>query len=239
MWVFDHFHTVPTPELEAAFECWTVTSTLARDTKRVKVGQMVGCNGFRNPALYAKIASTVDVASHGKLYAGIGAGWYEHEWRAYGYGFPEARDRAGMLREACEITHKMWTEDYSEFRVGDDMLYGGDGDDFTPGPPAFPGGLSGGPGKDVLYGGAGNDLLNGGSGPIADHQRDELYCGKGRDHYSAEDIDYVDSSCEEGQLVDTGGPSLIVLAGAALFSMGLLLGRSLIRRALVWHAPRR
>src|SRR5829696_4709560 len=88
IWVFDHFHTVPPPELEATFECWTITSTLARDTKRVKVGQMVGCNGYRNPALYAKIASTVDVASHGRLYAGIGAGWYEHEWKAYGYSFP-------------------------------------------------------------------------------------------------------------------------------------------------------
>jgi len=115
IWVFDHFHTVPTPEMEATFECWTTTSTLARDTTRVKVGQMVGCNGYRNPALYAKIASTVDVASHGRLYAGIGAGWYEHEWRAYGYGFPELKDRMAMFREACEIIHKMWTEDYPTF----------------------------------------------------------------------------------------------------------------------------
>src|SRR5215207_2587435 len=93
IWVFDHFHTVPTPELETCFEAWTISATLARDTQNVKIGQMVGCNGYRNPALYAKIASTVDVASHGRLYAGIGAGWYEHEWRAYGYGFPELRDR--------------------------------------------------------------------------------------------------------------------------------------------------
>jgi len=102
-------------ELEATFECWTITSTLARDTTRVKVGQMVGCNGYRNPALYAKIASTVDVASHGRLYAGIGAGWYEHEWRAYGYGFPELKDRMAMFREACEIIHRMWTEDKPAF----------------------------------------------------------------------------------------------------------------------------
>jgi F420-dependent oxidoreductase-like protein len=115
IWVFDHFHTVPTPELETTFECWTITATLARDTKRVKVGQMVTCNGYRNPALYAKIASTVDVASHGRLYAGIGAGWYEHEWRAYGYGFPETRERLGRLREACEIIHRMLTEAYPEF----------------------------------------------------------------------------------------------------------------------------
>ena len=57
------------------FEAWTISATLARDTQNVKIGQMVGCNGYRNPALYAKMASTVDVASHGRLYAGIGAGW--------------------------------------------------------------------------------------------------------------------------------------------------------------------
>jgi F420-dependent oxidoreductase-like protein len=115
IWVYDHFHTIPEPKLEATFECWTITSTLVRDTKRIRVGQMVGCNGYRNPALYAKIASTVDVASHGRLNAGIGAGWYEHEWRAYGYGFPELRERMGMFKEACEIVHRMWTEDYPTF----------------------------------------------------------------------------------------------------------------------------
>jgi F420-dependent oxidoreductase-like protein len=116
IWVYDHFHTVPEPTLEATFECWTITSTLVRDTKRVRVGQMVGCNGYRNPALYAKIASTVDVASHGRLNAGIGAGWYEHEWRAYGYGFPELKERMGMFKEACEIIHRMWTQDYPVFK---------------------------------------------------------------------------------------------------------------------------
>jgi F420-dependent oxidoreductase-like protein len=116
IWVYDHFHTIPEPKLEATFECWTITSTLVRDTKRIRVGQMVGCNGYRNPALYAKIASTVDVASHGRLNAGIGAGWYEHEWRAYGYGFPELRERMRMFKEACEIVHRMWTEDYPTFQ---------------------------------------------------------------------------------------------------------------------------
>lgn len=116
IWVFDHFHTVPKPTMETTFECWTITATLARDTARVKVGQMVTCNGYRNPALLAKIASTVDVTSHGRLYCGFGAGWYEHEWRAYGYGFPETRERMGMFREAVEIIHRMWTEDAPEFR---------------------------------------------------------------------------------------------------------------------------
>ncbi len=116
IWVYDHFHTVPEPTIEATFECWTITSTLARDTKRVRIGQMVGCNGYRNPALYAKIASTVDVASHGRLYAGIGAGWYEHEWKAYGYRWPEVGERMGQFREAVQIINRMWTEDKPVFQ---------------------------------------------------------------------------------------------------------------------------
>ncbi|HNP70011.1 MAG TPA: LLM class F420-dependent oxidoreductase [Kouleothrix sp.] len=110
IWVYDHFHTVPRIEQEAVFEAWTITAALARDTERVKIGQMVTCIGYRNPALLAKIASTVDVLSHGRLYCGIGAGWYEHEWKAYGYGFPETRDRMRAFREATEIMVKMWTE---------------------------------------------------------------------------------------------------------------------------------
>jgi F420-dependent oxidoreductase-like protein len=115
IWVYDHFHTVPEPTMETTFEAWTISATLARDTERVNIGQMVTCNGYRNPALWAKIASTVDVASHGRLYAGIGAGWYEHEWRAYGYGFPEVPERMKMFREGVEIIHKMWSEDKPTF----------------------------------------------------------------------------------------------------------------------------
>ena len=111
IWLYDHFHTVPEPTIEATFEAWTTTATLARDTTRVRIGQMTSCNGFRNPALYAKIASTVDVASHGRLDAGLGAGWYRHEWEAYGYGFPETPVRMRRFREAVEIIHKMWTEE--------------------------------------------------------------------------------------------------------------------------------
>ncbi len=115
IWVFDHFHTVPTPTSNTVFESWTISATLARDTTRVNVGQMVNCNGYRNPSLFAKIASTVDAASHGRLYAGYGAGWYEHEWRAFGYGFPETKDRMAMFKEGVQIIHKMWTEDQPTF----------------------------------------------------------------------------------------------------------------------------
>ncbi|HEX8995914.1 MAG TPA: LLM class F420-dependent oxidoreductase [Ktedonobacterales bacterium] len=116
IWVYDHFHTTPTPELQTVFEAWTITAALSRDTQRVNIGQMVTCNGYRNPALLAKMASTVDVMSHGRLYFGLGAGWYEHEWRAYGYGFPETRERMRAFREACDIITKMWTQDYPEFK---------------------------------------------------------------------------------------------------------------------------
>lgn len=116
IWVYDHFHTVPTPEIETTFEAWTITAGLARDTQRVKIGQMVTCNGYRNPALLAKIASTVDVMSHGRAICGLGAGWYEHEWLAYGYGFPETRDRMRAFREAVEIVVKMWTDEKATFK---------------------------------------------------------------------------------------------------------------------------
>ena len=115
IWLYDHFHTVPQPTMNSVFECWTATATLARDTSRVNIGQMVGCNGYRDPSLYAKISSTVDVASHGRLYAGLGAGWYEHEWKAYGYEWTEIPERMAAFREAVEIVHKMWTEDAPVF----------------------------------------------------------------------------------------------------------------------------
>jgi F420-dependent oxidoreductase-like protein len=115
VWLVDHFHTVPQPSQEVTFECWTTTAALARDTKRIRVGQMVSCNGYRNPALLAKMASTVDVLSHGRLNFGIGAGWYEHEYRAYGYPYPEAPERLRQLSEAVQIILAMWTQEEAFF----------------------------------------------------------------------------------------------------------------------------
>jgi F420-dependent oxidoreductase-like protein len=115
IWLYDHFHTVPRPTMETTFECWTTTAALARDTSRINVGQMVTCNGYRHPAVLAKMASTVDVLSHGRLYCGLGAGWYEHEWNAYGLEFPETRERMRAFREACEIITRMWTEERPSF----------------------------------------------------------------------------------------------------------------------------
>jgi F420-dependent oxidoreductase-like protein len=115
VWLVDHFHTIPQPSQEVTFEAWTTTAALARDTKRVRVGQMVTCNGYRHPALLAKMASTVDVLSHGRLNFGIGAGWYEHEYRAYGYEYPDAPTRLRYLREALQVILAMWTQQEAVF----------------------------------------------------------------------------------------------------------------------------
>jgi F420-dependent oxidoreductase-like protein len=115
IWLFDHFHTVPVPTQEVTFECWTSTAALARDTKRVRIGQIVTCNSYRNPALLAKMASTVDVLSHGRLTFGIGAGWYEHEYKAYGYEYPDASTRLRQLREGVQVILKMWSDEEAYF----------------------------------------------------------------------------------------------------------------------------
>jgi F420-dependent oxidoreductase-like protein len=115
VWLYDHFHTVPKPTQEITFECWSGMAGLARDTQRVKIGQIVTCNSYRNPALLAKMASTVDVMSHGRLVMGIGAGWYEHEYRAYGYPFPDAPERLRQLRDAIQVILAMWTQEEAVF----------------------------------------------------------------------------------------------------------------------------
>ena len=109
IWVYDHFHNVPRPAHEAVFECWTTMAAISQRTSRIRLGQMVGCNSYRNPGLLAKITSTLDVISGGRLEWGIGAGWYENEYRGYGFEFPKPKDRIGMLRESVEIVKSMWT----------------------------------------------------------------------------------------------------------------------------------
>jgi F420-dependent oxidoreductase-like protein len=109
IWVYDHFHTVPVPsDTEATHEAWSLMSAFAASTSRVRLGQMCTCMSYRNPAYLAKVAATADLISGGRIEMGIGAGWYEHEWRAYGYGFPDAPARLRMLREGVEIMNQAW-----------------------------------------------------------------------------------------------------------------------------------
>ena len=110
LWVYDHFHTVPVPTAEATHEAWSLMSAYAASTSRIKLGQMCTAMSYRNPVYLAKVAATVDVISGGRLQMGIGAGWYEHEWRAYGYGFPSAGVRLGRLDEGVQIMRDAWRD---------------------------------------------------------------------------------------------------------------------------------
>lgn len=115
IWVYDHFHTWPKATDEATHEAWSLMSAFAGVTGRVRLGQMCTSMGYRNPAYLAKVAATVDVISEGRLEMGIGGGWYEDEWRAYGYGFPRVGERLTALEEGVQIFRQMWMDGVSTF----------------------------------------------------------------------------------------------------------------------------
>jgi F420-dependent oxidoreductase-like protein len=107
IWLFDHFHTIPEPTDEITFESFTSLAALAALTRRVRLGHIVICTAFRNPALTAKMISTMDVLSGGRMELGIGAGWKQEEWEAYGYRFPPTRERLDTLRDHLEVITRM------------------------------------------------------------------------------------------------------------------------------------
>jgi len=111
VWLDDHLMFKDTPLLE----CWATLSALATVTKRIRLGTMVTCASFRNPALLAKIAATVDVISGGRLEFGIGAGAYEAEHGAYGFPFPATRVRIERMKEAVEVIKALWTEEKASY----------------------------------------------------------------------------------------------------------------------------
>jgi len=110
IWVYDHFHTTPEATDQATHEAWSLMAAFATATSRVRLGQMCTCMSYRNPAYLAKVAATIDVISGGRVEMGIGGGWYEHEWRAYGYGFPRAGERLARLDEGVQIMRQAWSE---------------------------------------------------------------------------------------------------------------------------------
>ena len=83
---------------------------LRGDTSRIKLGQMCTAMSYRNPVYLAKVAATTDIISGGRIQMGIGGGWYEHEWRAYGYGFPSAGVRLARLDEGVQIMRTAWRD---------------------------------------------------------------------------------------------------------------------------------
>ena len=107
LWAFDHFHTFPGPADEMTFESFTTLTALAALTQRVRLGHIVLCAAYRNAGLTAKMISTLDTVSGGRAELGIGAGWKQDEWLAYGYGFPDTKVRLAILRDQLEVITRM------------------------------------------------------------------------------------------------------------------------------------
>jgi F420-dependent oxidoreductase-like protein len=114
IWVADHFHNALNTQ-HMLFECWTTTTALLTATNRIRVGQMATGNSYRNPALQAKMASTLDVISGGRFTFGIGAGYWEPDYQGYGFEFPTGGERLRRLDEALQVILAMWTEDEASF----------------------------------------------------------------------------------------------------------------------------
>jgi F420-dependent oxidoreductase-like protein len=114
VWFNDHLYGIPMPPIPI-MEAWTALSAVGAITSRVELGTLVTPVGFRNPALLAKVAATLDQISGGRVIMGLGVGWFEQEFRGYGMDFPSVRDRLGQLDEAAEIMKRMWTEEQVTF----------------------------------------------------------------------------------------------------------------------------
>ncbi|MEE9199636.1 MAG: TIGR03560 family F420-dependent LLM class oxidoreductase [Dehalococcoidia bacterium] len=114
--VWDHFYENPTVDGKGdCYEGIAIKAALAAETTNVRVGSLVFCIGYRNPALLAKAAATIDHISNGRLELGIGAGWYELEYLAYGYPFPPLKTRMDMLEEGAQIISSMFTQQGTTF----------------------------------------------------------------------------------------------------------------------------
>lgn len=115
LWVYDHVETVPRREPTHVFEAFTTLAALSQRTERIRLGQLVTCAGYRNAGLLAKQAAGIDVMSGGRLILGLGGGWYEREYQAYGFPFPPARERLRILEETAEAVRALWTEETVDY----------------------------------------------------------------------------------------------------------------------------
>ncbi len=114
-WLFDHFAPIAGDIDGPCFEGWTLLSAFAALTQRIRVGLMVTGNTYRNPAVLANIAATLDVISNGRLDLGLGAGWNEYEHRSMGIPLPTPGARIRAFGEACEIIKRLFTQHLTDF----------------------------------------------------------------------------------------------------------------------------
>ena len=111
LWVYDHVETVPRREPTHVFEAFTTLAALSQLTSRVGLGQLVTCSSYRNAGLLAKEAACIDVFSGGRLILGLGAGWFDDEYRSYGYEFMAPGDRLTALEETVSAVRRLWSEE--------------------------------------------------------------------------------------------------------------------------------
>ena len=114
-WLVDHFWSPGMAELDM-LEAIPMMSAIGARTERLRIGALVLCNSFRNPALLAKSLTTIDHISNGRLEIGLGSGWMEQEYRAYGYEFPPIGTRLRQLEESLQILKAMFTENRASFK---------------------------------------------------------------------------------------------------------------------------
>jgi probable F420-dependent oxidoreductase len=113
LWLADHLlYRDPGQPTRGIWECWTLLSALAEATARVELGSLTLCNSFRNPAILAKMATTLDEVSHGRLILGIGAGWHEPEYQAFGLPFER---RVARFEEALRIIKPLLRDGQVDF----------------------------------------------------------------------------------------------------------------------------
>jgi alkanesulfonate monooxygenase SsuD/methylene tetrahydromethanopterin reductase-like flavin-dependent oxidoreductase (luciferase family) len=110
VWVCDHLYGIPFPNLPI-FEAWSELAAVAAVTENVELGTLVSPPFFRNPAVFAKQVATIDNIAGGRTICGLGAGWFDMEFKAYGLPFPSTRDRLRALDEIAEVLPRMWTEE--------------------------------------------------------------------------------------------------------------------------------
>ena len=146
LWVNDHLYGLPMPEVPI-LECWTVLAAVGAVTTRVELGTLVSPVGFRNPALHAKMAATLDHITGGRVIVGLGVGWFETEFRGYGFPFPAVRTRLEQLSEAARLMKLVWTEPGATF---DGRYFRSEGIICEPRPVRVPPILIGGGGERVL-----------------------------------------------------------------------------------------
>lgn len=149
VWAMDHLHQIATvgERDEPILEAYTTLAALAAVTSQVRLGTLVSACGFRAPALLAKMVTTIDVISGGRAVLGIGAGWHEEEYLAYGYEFPSAGQRLRQLEEAVTVCRAMFRSPHGAIVEG--LVNGA----FNVPPPIQRGG------PPILIGGGGEKVL--------------------------------------------------------------------------------